>query len=80
MHKGFKILCSSVVEALCRASLMYFVLHVNYPPSTFAVYSFLARMLGVSEKVKSKAGKAEMSENQVDNPKLLAAVIKRFFP
>ena len=58
---------------------MYIVLHVNYQPSAFAVYSFLARILGVSEKTKSKAGKAKRPENQVDNPKL-AAVIKRFFP
>ena len=47
VHKGFKIRCNSVVEALCRATMMYFVLHVDYPSSAFAVYAFLARMLGV---------------------------------
>ena len=79
VHKGFKICCSRVVEAICRATMMYFVLHVGYPMSAFAIYTFLARMHGVSEKSKPKAGKAKKPDNHIDNPKL-ASVINRFFP
>ena len=79
IHKGFKIRCSSVVEAICRATMMYFVLHVSYPSSAFAIYTFLSKMHGVIEKAKPKAGKSKKPDTQVDNPKL-AAVVKRFFP
>ena len=70
---------SSVVEAIHRATMMYFVLHVNYPSSAFAIYTFLGRMHGAMEKAKPKAGKAKKSDTHVDNPKLVS-VIKRFFP
>ena len=59
LHEGFKIRCSSVVEAICRATMMYFVLHVDYPSSAFGVDCFLARMLGVSEEAKTKPGETK---------------------
>ena len=70
---------SSVVEAIHRATMMYFVLHVNYPSSAFAIYTFRIRMHGAMEKAKPKAGKAKKPDTHVDNPKL-ASVMKRFFP
>ena len=79
IHKGFKNRFSSVVEAIHRATMIYFVLHVNHPSSAFAIYTFRVRMHGAMEKAKPKAGKSKKPDTQVDNPKL-AAVVKRFFP
>ena len=79
IHKGLKILFNSVVEAIHQATMMYFVLHVNYPSSAFAVHTFLGRMHGAMEKAKPKAGKAKKPDTHVDNPKL-ASVMKGFFP
>ena len=79
VYKGFKTRCSSVVEAIGLATMMYFVLHVGYPSSVFAIYTFLARMHGLSEKANPKADKARKPNNQIDNPKL-ASVIRNFLP
>ena len=68
IHKGFKVFCSSVVEAICRATMMYFILNFNYPSPGFAIYTFLGRMHGVMEKAKPKAGKAKRPDTDVDNP------------
>ena len=79
IHEDFKIRLSSVVEAINRATMMYFVPHVNYPSSAFAIYTILGRMHGAMEKAKPKANKAKKPNTHVDNPKL-DSVMKRFFP
>ena len=56
---------------------MFFILHVGYPSSVFAIYTFVGRMDGVSEKANPKADKARKPDNQTDHPKL-ASLIKNF--
>ena len=59
--------------------MMYFVPHVNYPSSAFAIYTFRGRMHGAMEKAKPEAGKAKKPDTHVNNPKP-ASVMKRFIP
>ena len=45
----------------------------------FAIYTFLGRMHGVSEKANPKADKARKPDNQIDHPKP-ASLPKIFSP